>query len=86
MMNLITTQMQGVVGSWKLVLTRNEAQSRPEFTLWSAIRYPADKPKIPPYGQMLTTKGWEPVLREHMGSTLYVGEARIEQIVHETCV
>jgi hypothetical protein len=85
-MNKITTEMQGVVGSWKLVLTRSEAKSKPEFTVWSAIRYPFDKPKIPPFGQMLTTKGWEPVLREHLGSTLYVSEAQIEQIVQETCL
>jgi hypothetical protein len=83
-MDKIITQMEVQTGGWKLMLNRQRTQA-PQHELWSVIRYPVDKPMIPPYGAMLTTNGWEPVLREHLGSTLYVTEQRLASIIEETC-
>lgn len=85
-LQLVTTQMETTVGKWKLHLTRRDQMG--STVLWSVIRHPADKPKIPPMCEVLTIGGWVHALRapsDASGLTLYVSESRLAEIAKETC-
>lgn len=76
------TQMEAVVASnWRVIINRKRHGDDP-VVLWSVRRYPADRPQIPPLSQVLTTNGWEHGLKA-TGTTLYVTEARVMQLIKE---
>lgn len=85
-MEMTTTQMETVVGKWKLRLTRQDQIG--STVLWSVIRHPVDRPFIPPVCEVLTIGGWVHALRapsHASGLTLYVSVDRLAEIAKETC-
>ncbi len=80
MNGFITTQMETSGSKWRLVVTRRRDDA--PVVLWSACRWPKDGPKIPPAGQILTTNGWESLLK-HSGQVLYIGEQRLAELTKE---
>jgi hypothetical protein len=85
MLNPIVTQMEAVVGNWQLRLARRRQATEGPVVTWSVLRWPANRPQIPPLSQLLTQAGWQPALNV-TEPLLYVTEQRLEQIVAESCV
>jgi hypothetical protein len=79
MNGFITTEMETEAGDWRVVARR---QPKAPVGLWSVCRWPKAGPKIPPVGQILTTNGWESLLKQS-GNVMYIGEQRLANLTKE---